>query len=99
MGGEGRELAARARATLLAARLQPELTAFVRHRGEENLFAPTRQGRSTGARGRLMWRLTPHLELQTTAVLERGDAFTLGTGTVRPSWRADSASASLVVRF
>ncbi|MGH7477556.1 MAG: capsule assembly Wzi family protein [Longimicrobiales bacterium] len=84
LAGHGSEWRARAAADLAAATLRLRADLFTRDRGDENLFAPERAGRSTGA-GLSAWlRAASHLELEAHLTLEQG-----------PDWRERHAAALL----
>ncbi len=74
LGGHGTEWLAELRADLLDARLRLAAAGLLRHRGAENVFAPDREGRASGARIGLDARPASGLELFLAAGLERGDA-------------------------
>lgn len=90
LGGEGRQLAAYARAEPFDARLRLRASAFTRLRGEENLFAPDRAGRSRGASASAAWR-AGRVEAQASGVVERGAS--------GAAWRAGALSGGVRVLF
>lgn len=72
LGGHGREWLLYGTADLLDRGLRVDTRLFTRDRGEFNVFAPDRAGRSTGARVEVEWRLSRSLELVGGAVWEEG---------------------------
>jgi hypothetical protein len=88
LGGQGNEWLAYARADLAAARLRLEARAFRRVRGPENLYAPTRLGRSLG--GGLDVAIRPYAAVEAFA----GGAVEDGAG-----WRERSIQAGVRVRY
>lgn len=74
LAGHGSEWLAFGRADLFDARLQVDLQLFTRDRGEENLLAPERLGRSRGGRLELEGRLGPGLGVFFQGLLEDGRA-------------------------
>jgi len=72
LGGHGRELAATLTLHARDARLRAEVTGLLRHRGEENVFAPQRAGNSTGGEFRFAYRLDRRVELDLGGAIERG---------------------------
>lgn len=76
LGGHGSELSLVARADLAASRLRLDARFSVRDRGAENIYAPDREGRSTGGRVRVAWRALPALDLMLGARLEAGAGWT-----------------------
>ena len=80
LGGEGRELRVFGAADLLEARLGLEVRGFSRDRGEGNLFAPEREGSSSGFAGAARWRLTPTVELEASGALESGTGWRESAG-------------------
>ncbi len=72
LGGHGSETRVYGNADLLDARLRLKGHAFVRHRGEENLYAPERAGRGTGFGGTAAWRPWRRAEFQATGHRESG---------------------------
>jgi hypothetical protein len=74
LAGEGEEWLVQSRADLFEARLQADLTLFSRERGEENLLAPERAGRSRGARLGLEVRSGSALGVFFQGLVEDGDA-------------------------
>lgn len=89
IAGHGREWAGRIGLDALDARLRLEARGFLRERGEENLFAPEREGRSHGGQATLRLRIGERFDLLADGAVERG----------RGDWRRSSASAALRVRF
>lgn len=85
LGGHGTEWLAFARADLLEARLRIDGRAFRRDRGAENLFAPDRLGRSTGARIRTEFRALARVEFVLHGALESGEG----------GWRESSVMVGL----
>ena len=80
LGGEGREIRLFGAADLLDARLGLEARGFSRDRGEGNLFAPDREGSSSGFAGTARWRLTPTVELEASGALESGTGWSESAG-------------------
>lgn len=72
LGGHGREWLVHGRADVADARLRVAGRAYVRSRGEENLYAPERAGRSLGGAITLEARLAPGLDLAVGGVAENG---------------------------
>jgi hypothetical protein len=72
LGGHGYEWTARASLHVLDARLRLDGAGFVRRRGDENLYADVRTGRSTGAELGVEADLTDGLRLRADAGLEDG---------------------------
>jgi hypothetical protein len=74
LGGHGTEWLTHARADLLDARLRLDVRLFQRDRGEENLFAPQREGRSRGTRVAVEGQHGSGLRLFLHGALEEGDS-------------------------
>lgn len=72
LGGNGRELAATLTVHADAARLRADVTGVIRDRGAENVFAPQREGGSSGGRIGVVYRFDPRIELELNAGFERG---------------------------
>lgn len=72
LGGHGSEWLGWGRADLDAARIRLVGSLFLRDRGEENLFAPDRAGRSFGGAAGLALRLAPRFELDIHGAIETG---------------------------
>ena len=72
LGGTGRELAATLGMHAGSARLRVELTGLLRDRGDENVFAPQREGRSSAGRVSVAYRIAPRIEMDVAADFERG---------------------------
>lgn len=72
LGGHGNETALSARTVSGNAALRAQIRGFARSRGLENLYSPERQGKSAGASAALSIRLTPTLEVQSSASYEDG---------------------------
>ena len=85
LGGAGREWLLYGRFDDASRRARFDWRAFTRDRGRFNLYAPTREGRSVGARAAVQYRLTGDLELRAGGELERGSG----------DWTASSVSAGL----
>ncbi|HEX6939334.1 MAG TPA: capsule assembly Wzi family protein [Longimicrobiales bacterium] len=75
LGGHGWESMVFARADLLDARLRVAARYFERKRGVQNLYAPARQGRSTGFAFEALWRLRPRAELRVSGYREAGGSW------------------------
>jgi hypothetical protein len=74
LGGHGTEWALRFGLDPADARLRLRARMLTRDRGEENLFAPERAGRSFGFEGGLAWRVK-RAELELNGSLEDGDGW------------------------
>jgi hypothetical protein len=85
LGGAGTEWLVYGRFDDVVRRVRLDWQAFTRDRHRFNLYAPTRQGGSTGGRASIEYRLTPALELRAGAEIERGTR----------DWTASSFSAGL----
>ena len=85
LGGHGRETALTARVAAPARGVFVSGRAYVRHRGEENLFAPDREGGSVGGAVRGVVWAPRGVRLHAGIELERGDGWV--------SWRASLAAA------
>jgi hypothetical protein len=72
LGGHGQELRGYGSADLFRGRLRFSGDAFFRRRGEENLYAPERAGRSTGFVGDAAWRPLRRGELKLSVYRESG---------------------------
>jgi hypothetical protein len=72
VGGHGKEALVHASAQLLGAALRIDGRGYMRSRGAENLYAPGREGRSTGAAAGVEWRFSPRTELRLAADREDG---------------------------
>lgn len=84
LGGHGRETALSLRVAAPARGAFVSGRAYVRHRGEENLFAPDRAGASVGAALRGVVWARRGVRLHADAELERGEGWT--------GWRASLAA-------
>lgn len=73
LGGHGSEWRSWARADVLDARLRLESALFLRDRGEENLFAPDREGRSAGVAVSAAFRPMPLFDVIFQAGTESGE--------------------------
>lgn len=88
LAGEGWQWLGFAALDLLDARVQLRGAAFARNRGDENLLAPQRVGRSWGGGGGAVVRLGPRLQLDGRGEFERGDAgWRAASLTVTAGWR------------
>lgn len=74
LGGHGREWQAEFRADLHEARVRMAVGALLRHRGDENLFAPQRAGDAVGVWLRGAVRASPRIEIFFAGAVERGEA-------------------------
>ncbi|HEX6938018.1 MAG TPA: capsule assembly Wzi family protein [Longimicrobiales bacterium] len=72
LGGHGSEWRTWTRADVLEARLRLESAVFFRDRGDENLFAPDREGSSTGAVVSAAFRAAPFIDIVLRAGAESG---------------------------
>ena len=72
IGGHGQGIFGHASLDLLDARLRIRAAGWLFDRGEENLFAPEREGRAVGSRLDIGWRLTDGLEANAGAAHEDG---------------------------
>lgn len=72
LGGHGSEWLAHARADALNARLHIAARAYARERDEGNLFAPDREGRSTGGSVSARFRIVRGVEVLTHGEIEEG---------------------------
>lgn len=72
LGGQGNEWMLYGRADLLDARLRSSWRAFRRERRGENLYVPTREGRSLGGAAELLYRIGARTDLALDARYERG---------------------------
>lgn len=75
LGGHGYESMGFARADLLDSRLRLAGRYFERNRGEQNLYAPARRGRSNGFAVELQWRFRPWGELEMSGYRESGGSW------------------------
>lgn len=75
LGGEGEEWRLYGSADLTEARVRLRWHAFLRDRGQDNLFAPERAGESRGLGGRLEGRIHPRVEVSGGAGLEDGEGW------------------------
>ena len=85
LGGAGTEWLVYGRFDDVVRRVRLDWQAFTRDRHRFNLYAPTRQGGSTGGRASIEYRLTPALELRAGVEIEHGTR----------DWTASSLSAGL----
>jgi hypothetical protein len=74
LGGHGQELRLQGRADLVRPAVQLRGELFGRDRGEYNIFAPDREGRSLGMLMELDWRFMRHLELTGGVSWEESEA-------------------------
>ncbi|MFS8636645.1 MAG: capsule assembly Wzi family protein [Gemmatimonadota bacterium] len=74
LGGHGREWLAELRTDLHEARLRMAVGARLRHRGDENLFAPQRTGDAVGVWLRGALRASRRIEVFVAGAVERGEA-------------------------
>lgn len=88
LGGHGHQWSALLRADLADARLRIGARPFVRHRRRENLFAPDRQGSSTGAALGVEYDVTRSLRLDAESSIEEGD-----------DWRESAVTVALKALF
>lgn len=72
LGGHGTEWLVHASATLLHARLRLDVRGVTRERGDENVFAPDRAGRSNGASIGIAYRSSPRLDAILDVATESG---------------------------
>ena len=72
LGGDGREWLAFGRLDLLEARLRLDGRVFWRDRGYYNLYAPEREGRSTGVALKAHFRARPALDFSLDGMVEDG---------------------------
>lgn len=72
LGGHGDEWLVYGRADLMEARLRSSWQLFHRERGEENLFAPDREGSSLGAALEAWYRIRPRMDVVFDGRYERG---------------------------
>jgi Capsule assembly protein Wzi len=75
LGGTGHEYALHLSADPFAARLRLRAVAFTRNRGQDNLYAASRQGTSRGGWIRADLRLARHVGLEAEGYLERGSGW------------------------
>ncbi|HUF50814.1 MAG TPA: capsule assembly Wzi family protein, partial [Longimicrobiales bacterium] len=88
LGGHGREWLAHTRIDLPRHGLTLRTQAFTRDRGNENLFAPEREGRSRGGSATLEYSHRSGIALRADADVERGD-----------TWRSHRAALLLSYAF
>lgn len=84
LGGHGLEWRAFATAGSATLGLSGDAAIFTRHRRDQNLFSPTRQGKSAGASLNANVRMSPSLRLLFEGEIERGES---------GSWTASQARA------
>lgn len=75
LGGHGYESMGYARADLLDSRLRLAGRYFERNRGQQNLYAPARRGRSSGFAIDVQWRFRPWGELRMSEYRESGGSW------------------------
>lgn len=90
LGGHGDEWLLHGRADLMNARLRVAGRAYLRDRGEENLFAPNFEGRSTGGVLRLEYRVIPGMDVIAGGEIEEGRS---------DDWRRTAAFVGLKAMF
>lgn len=93
LGGHGREWLAYANADLFDSRLRLLTRVFTRDRGEENVYAPTREGESVGGMVRLEFRPMRHAEVVFQGATERGSEGSEGR------WRETRAYTGVRILF
>lgn len=82
LGGHGTEWTGEARASLMDARALVRAQLFARERGAENLFAPDREGASTGALLRADVQVAPRTQVLVEGEVEEGDGWRAWVGRV-----------------
>lgn len=88
LGGNGTELSGFATADLHGGRVRLDSRAFLRDRGEQNLFVPGREGRSRGGALELEWQPAGSFLIRAEAAREWGSG-----------WTGSSARAAAVYNF